>query len=155
MSRNRRKSTEGRTGESDAAPGNADTPPPDHLIERFLHNQSAELQLRAKELELQRQSDQDSYAYAKEALKAQAEDRKNVIAHMDRTRRDLLIFAGMIGLLMVGVIGFAIYNDAKEIAQLIIQALVFAGAGGGGGYYLGYSRGQQKHQAGQARVEEE
>ena len=57
----------------------AEPPPLDsRTIEQLVQNQTRELELRTRELDLQQQEDRHNFEYAQAALKAQMQDRQDV-----------------------------------------------------------------------------
>jgi hypothetical protein len=117
---------------------NQHTPVPDtELIQLFLHNQSKELDIKAKEIDQQRVSDQHTFEYSKIALEKEAIDRN---AHRDfvrKCRKDTFLFISGIGALITLVVGYSLYIGKDQIAMEIIKSLIFLLSGGAGGYALG------------------
>src|SRR5438105_3267676 len=90
-------------------PPEAPPPFPPQLVERMLTNQAHELQLRAQELAIQQQQDSNAFEFGKQALTAKVADRKDQRAHEKSLRRSTYIFAGVVILIIVTLIGYALH----------------------------------------------
>ena len=111
--------------------------PPTELLEQFLKNQSKELDLRVKELDLQRQADAHNYQYAQSSLDLQAKDRESSRVHLLSSRKTSYIFALIMFVLLAFILCYALYLNKDQIAMEIIKAAIFIISGGAGGYALG------------------
>ena len=123
----------------------SELPIKEHLVERFLDNQTQELQLRTQELALQQQKDNNAFAYGKDALTAQLEDRKGQRVHESEARVVTFVFVGFVVFLIIGLIAYSIHAGKEAFATEIIKALVFLFSGGAGGYGFARSRPMKSH----------
>jgi cation transport ATPase len=114
--------------------------PPQQLIEQFLTNQAEELRLRAKEIEAEKQKDQNGYQYASKSLELQAEDRKNGRHWTHQNRKLVAITVVLCVLLIVALVVAAMFLNKDQIALEIIKAIVYIGVGVIGGYGFGYAK---------------
>lgn len=114
--------------------------PSNELIDAFLRNQGKELELRARELDLQHQTDSHNYQYATAALEMQAQDRADTRANNYQSKKMTLWFAGGVTFLVVFFLGFALYMGKDLVAMEVIKAIIFLISGGSGGYALGRSK---------------
>ena len=115
-------------------------PAPPHLIERFLENQSKELDLRVRELALGQQKDNNAYKFGKEALTVKAADRRDQRLHERQIRLATYWFLGFLILFFFGLLFYALHLGRDVFAMEIIKAVVFLLSGGAGGYGLSTSR---------------
>ena len=115
-------------------------PAPPLLIERFLENQSKELDLRVQELALGQQKDKNAYQYGKEALAIKAADRRDQRLHERQLRLATYWFLGFLILFLFGLLFYALHLGRDVFAMEIIKAIVFLLSGGAGGYGLAKSR---------------
>jgi hypothetical protein len=104
------------------------------LVENFLNNQAKELELKATQLSLQKQGNDNGFEFGKAALKAKAEDRNLQRKHDLKIKVYTYQFIGIIILLIAGIVFYAMYSDNKDIAMEIIKAIVYLVGGGLGGY---------------------
>ena len=130
------------------APVPATIPP--EVVAQLIASQTRQLDLREKEIELQRvaaeterKKVENAQEYALRALAAQAEDRKDERQHQAKNTRygfwvSLLLLVGLIGLT-----GYAMYANKDQLILEVIKAIVFAGGGGGIGYVLGFKKGEK------------
>ena len=124
------------------------TPPPiaADVLSQFVQNQARELDLRARELDLQRQADQHNFEFSKIALDAQAKDRSEERKHKTATKRSGYVFAFSIAAVLAVVVMYALYQDKNDFALEIIKAVTFVVSGGAGGYALGVVRSKNNEQ---------
>jgi hypothetical protein len=108
------------------------------IIEQLVANQARELDLRASDLALQQQKDTHAFTYAKEALTAQLEDRKDSRKHRCRMRDRLFIFVGCLVVIGVILIAYCLHSGHEAFALEILKFLIYSGLGSFGGY--GYGR---------------
>lgn len=106
------------------------------MVERFLENQTKELELRAQELTLQKQKDANAFEFGKEALTVKATDRKDQRDHEKCQRKHSYFFAGFVTLVVAAVILYSLFTGKEAFALEIVKALVFILTGGAGGYGL-------------------
>lgn len=106
-------------------------------IDKFLDNQRHELDIKAKEVELQRTANQHSFEYSKIALEKEAADRNTHRAFLRQCRRDTYLFVSGLVFLILTIIGYSLWLGKDAIALEIIKAVIFLISGGAGGYALG------------------
>ena len=109
-------------------------PPDPALIKQFLDNQTRELQVRQEEVALNRQQLTHSVDYAKEALNAQAADRKHSREEKRRGQRERMIFGVVFVVLLAVFLSYALYLGKDKIVEEGLKAIVYLGAGALGGY---------------------
>lgn len=118
--------------------------PDPELINRFIELQTQEISVRREELGLKKQEIANTHEYAKMALEAQVQDLGDSRKHSKSTRRDRLIFAGFIVILLGAFIVYALYLGKDQIAIEILKAIVYLLAGGLGGYALKTKSSEKK-----------
>jgi hypothetical protein len=68
--------------------------------------------------------------------------------HYQTDRRDRLIFAGFVVLLLIAFIAAAMYMNQIDIAKEVVKAIIYLVAGGLGGYsYASQKRKKEKPDA--------
>jgi hypothetical protein len=116
-------------------PNQQPTPPDPELLERFLSLQEAELATRTTELEIRRLEVQQAHEFSKGGLEAQLTDRQNDRIAKQTSDNYKYIFCGILALIIVGFLVFALWKDKDAIAKEIVQGVVLVGAGYLGGKY--------------------
>lgn len=106
-------------------------------VEQLVLNQTRELELRARELDLQQQQDRHNFEFSKSALEAQTQDRQDERRFQLRQKRNSYMLAGWITLAVFAVIGSAMWFNKDQVALEIIKSIVLLLSGGGTGYALG------------------
>jgi hypothetical protein len=119
----------------------------DDTVRQLATNQAREIQLRAEELALKKQTDQNQCEVAKLAIKAHAEDREKGRATFVTSRKHLYIFWGFIATASMLFIAGLLMMNKDDIVKEIIKAAVFLSAGGIAGYYKG--KGQKPKSEGE------
>jgi hypothetical protein len=113
------------------------------FAEKFLAITQKQLEVQAKQVELQDKVDARNYEYAKELLKTQLEDRKDERLHEQKK----IVYQGiLLGVVVIGIFATTAHlatNGQKEVAIEIIKYVAPLAAGGLGGYGLGYAKGQK------------
>jgi hypothetical protein len=107
---------------------------PPELIKDLVANQTLDLELRAQELDLQRQQDNHSFAFSQNALKAQLEDRNEQRKYEKSLLKIRVFLVVALFLIIASVILFCLWKDKDTVAMEIIKALVYICSGGLGGY---------------------
>lgn len=74
------------------------------LLKQFLIVAEREAEARLEEINVEKQGRADAHEYAKLALNAQADDRKDLRSHSKSERRDRMYFAGLMMLALVAFI---------------------------------------------------
>lgn len=116
--------------------------PPMQLIEKFIDNQSKELALRGQEIGLQAQQEKNNFEFSREALKAQADDRKEQRQFMLSQRKHTYFFLSFVFTLILGLVAYALHKGDTAVATEIIKAIIYLSGGGLGGY--GYAKAKHK-----------
>lgn len=114
------------------------------LIQLFLQNQSKELDIKAKEIDQQRVSDQHAFEYSKIAIEKEAVDRNEQRDFIRKCRKDTYLFISGIGALIAGIVGYSLWIGKDQIAMEIIKSVIFLLSGGAGGYALGKKEKNKK-----------
>ena len=118
-------------------------PPP--FIEKWIENQSKEIENRQREIELQKQTDDHNFEYAKLALNAQAEDSESERTHKSQQHTRNLIFIGLMTTALIGFLVYSLHTGKDQVALEIIKAAIFIASGGAGGYAWGVRKSQSKN----------
>lgn len=113
---------------------------PPRLIEKFLENQSKELELRAQELALGQQKDNNAFQFGKEALAVKAADRRDQRLHEHKVRVATYWFVGAVVCAVFLLLTYALHLGRDTFALEIVKAVVFLLSGGAGGYGLAKAR---------------
>jgi hypothetical protein len=119
--------------------------PTQEWMQQFVENQKQELTLRAQELDLNKQKDNNSFAFAREALKAQSEDRVHERDCTRKTRRDVLWLILAAVIVVAAVVVIALWRDKEQVAMEIIKDGMLFITGGAGGY--GISQAKKREDA--------
>lgn len=109
---------------------------PADVLAQFVQNQSKELDLRARELEYQKQADSHNFEFSKKALDAQLQDRKDERLYKAKTKTSAYVLAGFVTLIIAVVLLYALMQNQKDFALEIIKTISFVFTGGVGGYGL-------------------
>jgi hypothetical protein len=131
---------------NDIVPKSGGNPPPPNnppspaWFGQFLENQKTELSLKAQELELQKQKDANSFAYAEKALGAQERDRTHERECSRKTRKDLYFLVLGIVVIIAALVGVAMWLGKDQVALEIVKAVIYLLSGGAGGYGLGRAK---------------
>jgi len=104
------------------------------LVKTFLDNQTQELEIKAKQLALQKQEDDHGFEFGKAALAAKSADRNLQREHDLKSQIYTYALIGVIVSFIFGIIFYAMYSGNKDIAMEIIKAIVYLAGGGLGGY---------------------
>ena len=116
------------------------------LFEKFIDNQTKELELRSQELVLQKQKDKNAFDFGREALGTKAQDRKDHREHLLKAKKLTYIFSTIISLAVIGMIVFALHMGKEAFATEIIKACVFVFTGGAGGYGIAKAKAHKDAQ---------
>ena len=112
------------------------------VIEKWLENQTKEIETRQLEVDLQKQTDNHNFEYAKTALSAQATDSESQRIHASQRHKRNLIFAGFMAAALISFLVYSLYSGKDQVALELIRAAVFIATGGAGGYALGVRKTQ-------------
>ena len=127
--------------ESSMQPG-SNLPPA--FIEKWLDNQSKEIENRHRELELRKQTDNNNFEYAKLALDTKADDTRDEREHDSQQHKRILRFAGTMAVVLIGFLIYCLETGKDTFAIEILKAAIFIASGGFGGYALGARQSQDK-----------
>ena len=119
-------------------------PLPPEFIEKWIDNQSKEIETRRREIELRAQTDKNQFEYAKLALNVQANDTKKERDHESKQHSKKLIFAGIMVGALLGFLVYSLHTGKDQVALEILKAAIFIASGGFGGYALGTRQSQDK-----------
>lgn len=117
------------------------------LVQKFLDVQVQEIEIRKKELDVNQHYDDNNLNYAKEALKAQKEDRECERAYRHRTIKLFFIFGSIILLILVGFLVFAVMYGKEDLAMKVIEMVIVFAGGSAGGYAVGRHKGASQAEA--------
>lgn len=118
------------------------------LFQKLLEVAEREAEVRLEEINVEKQSRADAHEYAKLALNAQVEDRKDTRDHGKSERRDRMYFAGGAILVFATLMIILIQLGQVELAKQIATHLGALIAGVFGGYNYGVRRGKDKKESG-------
>jgi len=110
------------------------------LVEKLLAVQEKDLALKAQDMELKKQTDSNSFEFAKTSLAANAKDREEQRKHSQSITKYILVFSGIVVLLFAAFLSIALYLNKDQIAIEIVKAIIYIASGGLGGYALGQKR---------------
>lgn len=113
---------------------------PPKVFAEFLENQSREIEIRAREMELEKQRDDRRFEFAKRALEAQIQDSREQRDFHLKAMRSAYVFTILAGIVFVGLLVTALALNKDQVALEIIKAVIFVATGGAGGYALGKQR---------------
>ncbi len=83
------------------------------VIEKLISVEEKEIQIRAEELSLRKQSDNNNYTFAKQALATKIEDNKEQRKHELLHKKYNYIFSFTIIFILAILIGFALYMNKE------------------------------------------
>lgn len=114
------------------------------LSEKIIEFQLKEIELKEKEIELKRKETDNHYNFAKESLKSQSQDYKDL--RKQETEKEkmtvILIFASVIIFLLF--LAFAMLMNKDEILTDIIKVTGYVFGGGVTGYGIGIQKNKDK-----------
>ena len=111
--------------------------PPAEMLVAFLDNQAKELELKNKELELQRLNQKNAFEYSHASLRSEAEDRAAQRLFVQKIRRETFVFISVISFAVFGLLGYALSLGKDQIVMEVIRSVIFLLSGGAGGYAIG------------------
>jgi hypothetical protein len=113
---------------------------PVELLQTFLENQSKELELRAQELELEKQRDVHGFEYSKFSTETQSKDFADARKHQRELWKIFCRF-GVYGVTVLSVIVcFALYLGREQFVLELARAAFFGGFGAVAGSYYQKSK---------------
>jgi hypothetical protein len=110
---------------------------PATLFKEFLDNQTKELELKNRQIDLEKQKDDHAFEWARTSLDAQVVDREKQRSFHLTSRKNVYVFATIIAILFVGLLIAALLMNKDAVALEIIKAVIFIFTGGAGGYAVG------------------
>lgn len=134
----------------DMVVGDNGQPDQQQLLEQLLENQKQDFALRAQQLELDKQKDNNALAFGREALAAQERDRIHDREVGRKTKRDVLWLIVVVAIIIGAIITIALCMGKDTIASEIIKAVAYGGLGSAGGYGLGRSGKTRQDQPSQS-----
>ena len=114
------------------------------VIEKWLENQTKEIETRQLEVDLQKQTDNHNFEYAKTALSAQATDSESKRIHASQRHKRTLIFAGFMAAALVSFLVYSLYSGKDQVALELIKGAILIASGGAGGYALGVRKTREE-----------
>jgi hypothetical protein len=113
---------------------------PAGAVEELLRQSAEQIDIRKKELEIQRLTSAQDHDYAKAALNAQAEDLKHQRTHEQSQLTRRFVFAGVLVLFGLLFLGFCLYSGKEQFAIELTKLVLYGGGGSVGGYWYGRAR---------------
>lgn len=107
-------------------------------IGQLINNQARDLELRAIELEIERQRDRDTAEISRAAIDAQVEDRRHERETQREMQKDRQRTAAIIIVVVAALIAMTIWLGAKELGLELVKLCAYVSAGALGGY--GYAK---------------
>ncbi len=107
------------------------------LFERFLENQSREIETRQDELDLEKQKDSHNFEFSKAALDAQERDRIHERECKRNQYKDRYRLVFWVVLILASIIVASLYLGSEKLAMEIAKGIGYISAGLLGGYGLG------------------
>src|SRR6266542_2548070 len=118
------------------------------ILKELVQLQREQLAVRQEEIGVQRQQVENAHQFALKNLDAQVTDRGDARKHNKTDRRDRLIFAGFVVLILIAFIAAAMYMNQIDIAKEVVKAIIYLVAGGLGAYsYASQKRRKEKPDA--------
>jgi hypothetical protein len=117
--------------------------PPQWLVQA-VQNQAQDIQIRREQVEAQKQQAADAHEYAKLALNAQAEDRKDARQHGRWLYKYRLMGLMGISTLIAIFVVLALCLNKDQIALEVIKNVATIVVSAGGGYAIGVGQGRKQ-----------
>ena len=93
--------------------------------------------MKKRELDLEKQNNENQFEYAKRALEVQAQDLELQRAHEVSVSTTRYVFAGALVVAVLSFLAFTVYTGKERFAEDLIKIMAGALAGGAGGYSYG------------------
>lgn len=116
----------------------------EHVVQKFLENQSKELEIREKEIAERQSGHAKQLDYAREVLSANKEVELKKIQEGSKNRYATYIFASVIVLILVVFAVIALYLDKDSIVKDLIHNAMYFFAGSIGGYGYASIKGKSR-----------
>lgn len=107
---------------------------PEPLIKQFLDLQEKEIQLRLGQVEIQKQQDNNNFAYANKVVESQVQDRQSQRVHEQDFYSKLFSAIKFVVCLLIILIGMAFYLNKDAMAIELIKLIAYPIIGAFGGY---------------------
>ncbi len=119
--------------------------------EKFIEVQMKEIEIRSQELELKIKQSEKNFEFARESLKCQSEDLKDLRNLETKHKNQELLVFGIVIIMFFIVIMVALILDKDELLTDIIRSAGYIFGGGITGYGIGLQKGKIKHKAGKGQ----
>ena len=110
------------------------------ILKKFYENQQAEISIKAKGLEIEKQKNNNEFEYAKLALEKQFEITKYAMEHQRKNQKGVYWMSVFFAILIGAVIVFAMSTNHVDIAMRILEIVATALISGFGGYHAGKNK---------------
>jgi hypothetical protein len=117
---------------------------PIEFVGVFLENQREELEVRKKQIELDRQHDNNMAEYSKKALEAQLQDNREDRHYKQATTKYYLIFGGIVVFCLLVISVAALHLGKEQFALEIFRAIFYGGFGAVAGKFFEKGRRRTK-----------
>ncbi len=114
------------------------------FTEDYLELQFKEIEVRKEELEMRKMRDENNFEYAKESLKFQAEELKNMRHSETKFELGLMLILSLFILMFFSIVIMAMFLNKDEFLTDLIRAAGYVVGGGITGYGLGLRNGKHK-----------
>ena len=104
------------------------------MIERFLELQKEELAVRAKELELGFQQDNNQKEIAEKSISANLQDRENERVYLGKQSKIRLVGIVIVFFIVAAFCSYSLFLGKETVVMKIAEALVIFASGFIGGY---------------------
>ena len=94
------------------------------VIEKWLENQTKEIETRQLEVDLQKQTDNHNFEYAKTALRAQATDSESERIHASQRHRRNLIFTGFMAAALIFGADLSLSRSHREYGRCFFREVL-------------------------------
>lgn len=112
------------------------------VTEKYIQLQNQEYELKMHELEIRCRQNENNYEFAKESLRLQSEDLKDMRNHeIKKEKRELIIICSTIFAFFIIVL-LALFMNKDELLGDLIKAVGFIFGGGITGYGMGLQKGK-------------
>lgn len=116
---------------------------PAQVVSDFVENQKRELEIRALEVHLKQQADQNSFVHAGKVLEAQERDRADTRRYKLSAAKQRFVFIVATVIVATLFVGCLAWLGKDQLALEIVRAIVYLSAGGIGGFFYGRHKARQ------------
>ena len=113
------------------------------LARDFLETQKKDIELRATELALRREAQNQSHEYAIQSLTAMSADRDKSRGHAKGCAKQYLYFAAGIIFLILTFATIALFLNKDAVVMECLKSVAIFAGGAGAGAVFGYRKGRQ------------